>query len=95
MIQIKICGKIFGLEQSRLGGIQKIPGNIIYIMLHIGNVLTDTCDFFPKYGFLIFLLILYITTFIYDLVKIKEYSNSFNINLSVLCSISISKTTNR
>lgn len=87
LIQIKICGKIFGLEQSRLGGIQKIPGNIIYIMLHIGNVLTDTCDFFPKYGFLIFLLILYITTFIYDLVKIKEYSNSFNLLLISIVAI--------
>lgn len=87
LIQIKICGKIFGLEQSRLGGIQKIPGNIIYIMLHIGNVLTDTCDFFPKYGFLIFLLILYITTFIYDLVKIKEYSNSFNLLLISIVTI--------
>ncbi len=87
MIQIKICGKIFGLEQSRLGGIQKIPGNIIYIMLHIGNVLTDTCDFFPLSGFLIFLLILYITTFIYDLVKIKEYSNSFNLLLISIVAI--------
>lgn len=87
LIQIKICGKIFGLEQIRLGGIQKIPGNIIYIMLHIGNVLTDTCDFFPKYGFLIFLLILYITTFIYDLVKIKEYSNSFNLLLISIVAI--------
>lgn len=87
LIQIKICGKIFGLEQSRLGRIQKIPGNIIYIMLHIGNVLTDTCDFFPKYGFLIFLLILYITTFIYDLVKIKEYSNSFNLLLISIVAI--------
>ena len=87
LIQIKICGKIFGLEQSRLGGIQKIPGNIIYIMLHIGNVLTDTCDFFPKYGFSIFLLILYITTFIYDLVKIKEYSNSFNLLLISIVAI--------
>ena len=87
LIQIKICGKIFGLEQSRLGEIQKIPGNIIYIMLHIGNVLTDTCDFFPKYGFLIFLLILYITTFIYDLVKIKEYSNSFNLLLISIVAI--------
>jgi len=87
LIQIKICGKIFGLEQSRLGGIQKIPGNIIYIMLHIGNVLTDTCNFFPKYGFLIFLLILYITTFIYDLVKIKEYSNSFNLLLISIVAI--------
>lgn len=87
LIQIKICGKIFGLEQIRLGGIQKIPANITYIMLHIGNVLTDTCDFFPKYGFLIFLLILYITTFIYDLVKIKEYSNSFNLLLISIVAI--------
>lgn len=87
LIQIKICGKIFGLEQSRLGGIQKIPANITYIMLHIGDLLTNTCNFFPKYGFLIFLLILYITTFIYDLVKIKEYSNSFNLLLISIVAI--------
>ena len=86
-IQIKICGKIFGLEQSRLGGIQRIPANITYIMLHIGELLTNTCNFFPKYGFLIFLLILYITTFIYDLVKIKEYSNSFNLLLISIVAI--------
>lgn len=87
LIQIKICGKIFGLEQSRLGGIQRIPANITYIMLHIGDLLTNTCNFFPKYGFLIFLLILYITTFIYDLVKIKEYSNSFNLLLIIIVAI--------
>lgn len=87
LIQIKICGKIFGLEQSRLGGIQRIPANITYIMLHIGDLLTNTCNFFPKYGFLIFLLILYITTFIYDLVKIKEYSNSFNLLLISIVAI--------
>ena len=87
LIQIKICGKIFGLEQSRLGEIQKIPANITYIMLHIGDLLTNTCNFFPKYGFLFFLLILYITTFIYDLVKIKEYSNSFNLLLIIIVAI--------
>ncbi len=87
LIQIKICGKIFGLEQSRLGGIQKIPANITYIMLHIGDLLTNTCNFFPKYVFLIFLLILYTTTFIYDLVKIKEYSNSFNLLLISIVAI--------
>ena len=87
LIQIKICGKIFGLEQSRLGEIQKIPANITYIMLHIGDLLTNTCNFFPKYGFLFFLLILYITTFIYDLVKIKEYSNSFNLLLISIVAI--------
>lgn len=87
LIQIKICGKIFGLEQIRLGGIQKIPANITYIMLHIGDLLTNTCNFFPKYVFLIFLLILYITTFIYDLVKIKEYSNSFNLLLISIVAI--------
>lgn len=87
LIQIKLCGRIFGFEQSRLGGIQKIPGNITYIMLHIGDLLTNTCNFFPKYVFLIFLLILYITTFIYDLVKIKEYSNSFNLLLISIVAI--------
>lgn len=87
LIQIKLCGRIFGFEQSRLGGIQKIPGNITYIMLHIGDLLTNTCNFFPKYVFLIFLLILYTTTFIYDLVKIKEYSNSFNLLLISIVAI--------
>ena len=87
LIQIKICGKIFGLEQIRLGGIQKIPANITYIMLHIGDLLTNTCNFFPKYVFLIFLLILYTTTFVYDLVKIKEYSNSFNLLLISIVAI--------
>ena len=87
LIQIKLCGRIFGFEQSRLGGIQKIPGNITYIILHIGELLTNTCNFFPKYVFLIFLLILYITTFIYDLVKIKEYSNSFNLLLISIVAI--------
>lgn len=87
LIQIKLCGRIFGFEQSRLGGIQKIPRNITYIMLHIGDLLTNTCNFFHKYVFLIFLLILYITTFIYDLVKIKEYSNSFNLLLISIVAI--------
>ena len=48
LIQIKLCGRIFGFEQSRLGGIQKIPRNITYIMLHIGDLLTNTCNLFPQ-----------------------------------------------
>lgn len=42
MIQIKICGKIYGLEQTRTGNINEILFNIIYIIINIGEILIQT-----------------------------------------------------
>ena len=87
IVQIKICGKIFNLEQDRLGSLASIPTNIIYIILNISTIITKSSDLFPQYLFIAFLLCTYVITFIYDLVKIKEYSNIFNVLMLIIVSI--------
>ena len=55
MLQIKLCGKIYGLEQTRTGKINEIWFNIVYIIKNIDTLLIQSSDLFPKYVFLIFL----------------------------------------
>lgn len=87
IIQIKICGKIFNLEQDRLGSLASIPQNIIYIISNIGKILIESSDMLPRYLFVVFLLFTYFIVFSFDLVKIKEYSDSLNVLMLIIVSI--------
>ena len=58
MLQIKLCGKIYGLEQTRTGKINEIWFNIVYIIKNIDTLLIQSSDLFPKYVFLIFLTLI-------------------------------------
>lgn len=87
IIQIKICGKIFNLEQDRLGSLASIPINIIYIILNISTIIIRSSDVFPQYLFIAFLLCTYVIIFIYDLVKMKENSDIFNVLMLIMVAI--------
>lgn len=87
IIQIKICGKIFNLEQDRLGSLASIPHNIIYILLNIGTIIIKSSDVFPQYLFIAFLLCTYVIVFVYDLVKIKENSDIFNVLMLIIVAV--------
>lgn len=84
MIQIKICGKYYGLEQTRTGGISKIPQNILYIINHIDKILIKSSELFPKYLFLAFLIIIIGIIAIWDK---KEKHHSINLANIILISI--------
>lgn len=87
IIQIKISGKMFNLEQSRLGSLASIPTNIIYILLNIGTIIIKSSYIFPEYLFIVFLLCTYIIVFIYDLIKIKEDNDIFNVLMLIMVAI--------
>lgn len=87
MLQINICGKIFGMTQDRTGNINNIFSNIIYIIANIYKIIINTSELFPKYLLLGIYIITLIITIAYDAVKVKKYDNSFNIILIALVAI--------
>lgn len=87
MIQIKICGKIYGLEQTRTGNINEILFNIIYIIINIGEILIQTSGLFPRYIFLMFLVAIIFVIAIWDKKSNGGFSNLLNILLLIICAI--------
>lgn len=87
MLQIKICGKIYGLEQTRTGNISEIGFNIIYIIENIDKILIQSSGLFPKYVFLIFLVSIISVVAIWDKMKNGKLSNVENILLLTICAI--------
>lgn len=87
MIQIKICGKIYGLEQTRTGNINEILFNIIYIIINIGEILIQTSGLFPRYVFLMFLVAIIFVIAIWDKKSNGGFSNLLNILLLTICAI--------
>lgn len=93
MLQIKICGKMYGLSQTRMGSIKNIFGNIKYIFSNMNKIVIYSGYMFPKYLLLIFLTIILIVVSIWDKKKNRRFDNVINISLIILvtivCSISI------
>lgn len=87
MIQIKICGKIYGLEQTRTGNINEILFNIIYIIINIGEILIQTSGLFPRYVFLMFLVAIIFAIAIWDKKRNGGFSNLLNILSLTICAI--------
>lgn len=87
MIQIKICGKIYGLEQTRTGNINETLFNIIYIIINIGEILIQTSGLFPRYIFLMFLVAIIFVIAIWDKKSNGGFSNLLNILLLTICAI--------
>ncbi len=87
MLQINICGKIFGMTQDRTGNINNIFNNMIYIIANIYKIIINTSDLFPRYVLLGIYTITLIITIAYDAIKVKQYDNSFNIILIALVAI--------
>ena len=84
MIQIKMCGNYYGLEQTRTGGVSQIPKNILYIINHMYKILIESSELFPKYLFLVFLIIIIGIIAIWDK---KEKHHSINLANIILISI--------
>lgn len=87
MLQIKICGKIYGLEQTRTGSISEIFSNIIYIIANIYKILIYSSELFPKYLFLTFLISISIITAIWDKKENNKFSNTINMLLITFVAI--------
>lgn len=87
MLQIKICGKIYGLEQTRTGSISEIFSNIIYIIANIYIILIYSSELFPKYLFLTFLISISIITAIWDKKENNKFSNTINMLLITFVAI--------
>lgn len=84
MIQIKMCGNYYGLEQTRTGGVSQIPKNILYIINHMYKILIESSELFPKYLFLVFLIIIIGIIAIWDK---KEKHHLINLANIILISI--------
>ena len=87
MLQIKLCGKIYGLEQTRTGKINEIWFNIVYIIKNIDTLLIQSSDLFPKYVFLIFLTLIMICIVIWDKKEKEGFNNFINIVLLTIVAI--------
>lgn len=87
MIQIKICGKIYGLEQTRTGNISEIFFNIIYIIGNMHKILMQSSELFPKYVFLVFLVSIIVIVAIWDKKKNGNFDNLANVLLLVIVAI--------
>lgn len=83
LIQVKITGYIFNLTQTRMGNLQNIPNNFIYILQNLCYVLQNTYNLFPKNMLFIYIIIL----LIYVCVFITK--NDIQLNLISIIVISI------
>ena len=67
LMAVKIISNILQIKQTRLGQISDIPRNIATIILTLPSILQNTCDLFPKNGFIVFLILLITIILIYDI----------------------------
>ena len=94
IIQIKICGNIFNMTQTRMGGINEILNNIVQIFKNMDLILIKNSELFPKYLLLVFLGIIVIITSIYDKIKQNKFVNLINIFLIIIVAIGSSVAIN-
>lgn len=80
MILVSIIGNIYGMEQNRINGIDKIFLNIRKIIKYTPNVLINTCNLFPKGFYLIFTFALILLVTWYN----KENKKVTNIVLKLV-----------
>lgn len=72
IVTVKIIGNILQIQQNRLGQISNIPKNIAIIIRTLPNILQETCDLFPKNGFILFLVLLMAIIAVYDIINKKH-----------------------
>lgn len=83
LIQIKLCGMLLGMEQTRFGSIKNVLYMINYIMNSLGYILINTAGIYPKYLFMLFFIITIILTNLY-LTKKESIWNFFIILLTII-----------
>lgn len=84
LLQIKISGKIFGMTQNRMGSLKNIFDNIYIIWYYINYNIINTFYLFPKYLFLIFVIIILVIN-----ASFKSNTKNAVINLAILVVIAI------
>lgn len=94
MLQIKICGKIYGMEQKRIGNISHIFYNIIYIFEHMYKIILYSSEMFLKYLFLVFIIAILTVIAVWDKKKDGSFTNIINIILITLVAIASSVSIN-
>ena len=86
LLQIKICGKIFGMTQNRMGSIANILNNIKNICNSMFNIYKNTFGLFHKNLFLAFLSIILLIS----VISIKSKQDRIQyINLIIITIVSI------
>ena len=72
ILSVKIVGYIYQMQQERLGNISNLFNNIVIIIKTMKYILQNTCNFFPRNAFLIFLGIITMIVLVYQIINIKE-----------------------
>lgn len=89
LIITKIIGNLLGTNQIRIGSIKNIKNNIIYILANFKNIITKCCGLFPKYLYIIFIMLITISAIIRLIIKkekIKIIELIIIITVSILAS---------
>lgn len=73
LIQINITCKVFELNSTRIGKLNLIFSNLLYIIGNLPLILTNTVNQFPKYLYLIFLAIILLIYIIFTKKNKDEY----------------------
>lgn len=84
LLQIKISGKIFGMTQNRMGSLKNIFNNIHIIWDYINYNITNSFYLFPKYLFLVLVIIILWINAIF-----KSSTKNTIINLAILVFVAI------
>lgn len=78
LLIIKVIGYIFNMSQSRYGSLANIPRNMIYILGEMPKIMQQTFGLFPKNALIIFLSILTVIAYIYQLKNINKEDNTIS-----------------
>ncbi|MCL2860214.1 MAG: glucosyltransferase domain-containing protein [Oscillospiraceae bacterium] len=65
IFQVKLTNFLLNTVQGRVGTISQIPQNIAFIIRNISEILKNTCDLFPKWLFIIFLICVVLVALFY------------------------------
>lgn len=87
IILVKIIGKIFGMKQGRIQGIDKIWDNISRIIQYTYVILVKSCDLFPNYLYFIFIGIIMMVSIFYFRNDKKGDTTIIKLSLLVLMGI--------
>lgn len=86
LIQIEIVCLACNLKNTRIGSITNFPGNIVTIFINAPVLLLNTVDLFPKFAYIICVILIYIIAFIFS-IKNKEYNLLFETSVMIIVSI--------
>lgn len=86
LLQIKITCVIFDLNSTRTGSLSAIFKNMLYIIQNLPSIIINTAQLFPKYLYLLFVLIMFL---FYVILAKQNKDKSILINYCLILFISI------